>query len=452
LISVKTSLTRAALLYALSGAVTSGVAILLLGQPWSLAAWASSPATWLGLVVILLFAAMLGDLRHEAWVWRGAWIVFGGLALLQSVWPLVVTHAYGDNAYLVISIAEGREVARWLGGLTIAQWLYDPMQRMFADAYPEPRLFALVFARALSSLAIAGGTLALLWRWPGRDSLVVTALGPLWLLFGFGYVEYYPLVAPLLLFALAWSFDLPLEARSPVTVGLLAGALWPLGYLGFMPFALALLVAYGLATPRRAPVALACALAFGTVALWLLWPDGVGGYFMRILTGTAVGEDAIVWPPHRGQGVEGSPLFAMAHLLSAVHLRELFFMAYFAGGLLVLPLLAAVLAARVRRAPRDLASLRDGRLPLALLLCAAYLFYFFTMLPRLGPVRDIDLFFCSFMVTTFIAVELLPHEWSRWRTVNGRLIVMSVVAGHGVALLVGLAFEGLAPGVLGASG
>ena len=39
-----------------------------------------------------------------------------------------------------------------------AQWLYDPMQRMFADAYPEPRLFALVFARALSSLAIVGGT------------------------------------------------------------------------------------------------------------------------------------------------------------------------------------------------------------------------------------------------------------------------------------------------------
>jgi hypothetical protein len=67
-------------------------------------------------------------------------------------------------------------------------------------------------------------------------------------------------------------------------------------------------------------------------------------------------------------------------------------------------------------------------------------------------VRDIDLFFCSFMVTTFIAVELLPHEWSRWRTVNGRLIVISVVAGHVEALLVGLAFEGLAPGVLAASG
>ena len=104
--------------------------------------------------------------------------------------------------------------------------------------------------------------------------MLLPTLTPVWVLFASGYVEYYPLIAVPFVAVLAWLFERPLEERSPSEIGVLAGVL-PMLYIGFLPTAACVLVAYVVRRVRRSALADRGHDDWrGRVVIAVCWPEG----------------------------------------------------------------------------------------------------------------------------------------------------------------------------------
>jgi hypothetical protein len=241
---------------------------------------------------------------------------------------------------------------------------------------------------------------------------------PMWILFAFGYTEYYTLVVCVWLASLAWLFERPFSERSPIAVGALVGLL-PVVYSGF---ALLSAIVFGIYTAWRPNAALK-ALGAATVVLFttiaVCHPAGVTAFFKGLFGEMNFGELHTMFPRYVGQAAgPASIFFSVRYAFAGSHLRDLAYMTAWSGGWLLVPLavMTATLAAR-GLATREvrLEAVRDPRLWAGLALAAAQLHYMFFMIPKMGPTRDIDLFFTTYVVLAFTTGWLLDRIGTpRW--------------------------------------
>lgn len=396
----------------------AGVVYGLLGQR------RPAPAAWLAPVVLAALAlALLPEQARRTGTIRGTkggldprrawtilWIVLGGTLLLNQLVGWLPIRRYGDWRAFERYIAEGEVLARWLAGNA----LLNAAHRALVDwaGLAPGRQTAALFLRCAATALTTLSAILLLRRWPRRLMVILPALTPIWLLFAAGHAEYYPFVAGLWLFTLAWAMDRPLAERSPLAVGALAALLFPLAYLGYAPQAALLILAYALAAPRRAPVALVAAVGTATVGILLLWPGSPAEFLASL--GASVGSDTaarLSFPAYAGRAASpDSIFFSWSYALSPGHLWDLLLMQSLAGGVWM-PLLALTgLGLTLRRwDPAAARALRDPRTLFLVAVCVWQAGYFVRMLPLLGPIQDIDIFFSCYLTLAFTAGLLLDR-------------------------------------------
>jgi hypothetical protein len=407
---------------------------------------------WVGLgVVLCLYMAREKGLGYGR-IWQIFWLCLGLLALVNVFAQLVPVQRYGDAKFIARYIVQDTTMARWLAGTAILSWLHETIFQLPAvsQVAPAAKVTATYLIRVVGILVMVAGTLALYHRWPDRLSIALPTLAPIWLLFSFGYLEYYPLIAVALVAALAWIFDRPLAERDPYRVGAISAALFPLLYVAYAPVSLLILLFYGIARPSKAWRAVATAAVVAVIGIVIFWPEGVGSFIPTLHGSLNLGEHGTAFKPYRGHAASPhSVLFTWSYALSPQHLRHLGFMWHFGAGTAMLLLFlvgSGFLLWRHRRGMVKLVTYKRSWLGLALI--GSHFFYMLRMIPKLGPVRDIDLFFNVYLVIAFFTGLFLerglgPHD-NRRELVT--LLVLAIVLGSLAVSGGQLAFHGIRPG------
>jgi len=269
---------------------------------------------------------------------------------------------YGDYKAMIHQVQSDEPFPRWLLGSAIVTQAYRATDYL---AEISPARF-LDRASMLWSLAASVALLIAFPCWAAYMALTC----PMLLLFGSGYPEYYPFIAPLFTAAALAHVDSRFDGLAPWATGTLCAVLF-LFYVGFLPLAL-LIGAYAVARrPRRTgAIALSGLVTLAAVSFVLTGP----GYLNQMLHDLNTG-DVPAYPGQDGWAMPGTPFFwpgkafdSLPGLFSAI-----------SRGVGIGPMLAAcVLALHQRR--------------LAVLMGVYLLASVFTV-PRLGWLGDTDLFF-----------------------------------------------------------
>lgn len=362
-----------------------------------------------GAVLALVGAGSHGGTRRAALVWGAVLTALASACLVLLAGNRLPDRPYGDGVQFSQFVAAGRPVPRWLVGsaaaVTVhaAVWELPPVRARLPESLRSPAAFLGV----LGALAMVTGTWALFRRWPGRLSILLPTVTPVWVLFASGYVEYYPLIAVGFVAALAWLFDTPLEVRRPHEVGAIAAVL-ALVYIGFVPTAGLLLAIWMLRRRADAWRAAAVCVAVGAALIATCWPEGGASYFRTLYSVLNFG-DAHMPPRYAGQAAgPASFMFAAEAVQSWLRVHEIGWLLAWGGGWWTLPLVVVAACRAAYAARSDWHVWRgDSRLWLGAALVAWHVYYLVFMVPRLGPAGDVDLFFTTYLTLAFMAGLLL---------------------------------------------
>jgi hypothetical protein len=328
---------------------------------------------------------------------------------------------YGDYGYLDRVIGRNDVFPRWFLGSAILTRLYQSLWPTIGPHLPAPLGNPDGFIRLVGAALMSCSSIVLL-RWHGaRLRLIIPLLSPIWLLFHSGYNEYYPFIAwgyMCLLFMLTDSQ----EKYTPRFIATVCAALC-LSYAGFVPIALFVLTYYALSTDmRRGVIALLMAGVICVFLLILLWPNTLMSFAHEYVYTLNLGEQGTGFSAYIGQSGWGTtPFFSLSYALSVEHLSHLGFMFFLGIG--PVPLLSVL--------GLMLFYSRDGLFPciprtLTTVCLGAFVIwqvlYGLLMIPKLGPLRDVDLFFSVYLTIGFIAGLLgdklldaaRPDVASRW--------------------------------------
>ena len=186
------------------------------------------------------------------------------------------------------------------------------------------------------------------------------------------------------------------------------------------------------------------------IGIVIFWPEGIGSFITALRGSLNLGEHGTAFKPYRGHAAgPDSVLFAWSYALSPQHLRHLGFMWHFGAGTVMLLMFLAGAVLLLWRYRGDMVKLLGyKRSWLGLALIGWHLFYMLRMIPKLGPVRDIDLFFNVYLVVAFFTGLFLDRgldpDDNRRELVT--LLVLAIALGSLAVSGGQLAFHGIRPG------
>jgi len=328
---------------------------------------------------------------------------------LLAAWFVVPELGDGKLIALMMASPQHFPAAKYLLGMWLIRTLHDFTWAVpvFAQWLPVSFQGPLGFIKAGGAIVMFANALLLLRFARPLLAVQLALLTPVWQLFALGYVEYYPFVAGALVAYLAWIFSRPLQAHSPIALGI-SSALLPLLYIGFAPVSALVLVLYCYRSAVRdvARVFVAALLAF-VAALYLVLAQEAPNFFALLLKDLNLGETNTLYPAYKGLAAgEHSVFFGVGYALSKRHLLDVAMMAFCGlgiAGMLAWPLTIVSSLARLR----DLR--RNDVLALALLGWA--LIYLLFMLPKLGPMQDLDLFYVSYLLVAFAVGHVVEQRY-----------------------------------------
>ncbi|MDD5606856.1 MAG: hypothetical protein PHN37_03290, partial [Candidatus Pacebacteria bacterium] len=201
------------------------------------------------LFIALIFFVILVFLLKKSE--KYTWILFVLLILFLFIFNLynqleqvVKIAVYGDSGD-VLRYASGEiSFPRWFLGIEILQIIYKVVSQ---SAFIRGLADGLSFAKSVSGIWIGIFSIWIIKNYKDKLSILLPLLSPLWFLFLIGYDEYYPFIAPLLLFSLAFFFmegriSFSTSSKNSVIFPVFISALLPLFYLGFAPVSIFLLL------------------------------------------------------------------------------------------------------------------------------------------------------------------------------------------------------------------
>lgn len=338
------------------------------------------------------------------------------LLALINVWlAFVPVPALGDGKIIALIMA-GENVfpaAKYLIGMGMLRAGYHIVEHVpgLLQLLPADAPGQIGFVRAAGIFATLASSLILLKLGQGRLRVILALTTPIWLLFSIGYIEYYPCIAGLFLGFLYWIFAQPLASRPAFLVGAV-GAILPLLYAGFAPFvAIALLFYWYDAKWRQRFVATAAGCGAFVMAILLFWHKGLSSFFGVLMQDLNLGEKNTVYAAY--QGLAAGPhsiFFSLHHVFSMQHLHDVLLMVFCGlgiAGICVLPWAAGKMLT-------DRGS--DRQHALAASIAGWSIAYLLLMMPKLGPMQDLDLFFSSYLALAFVAGMQLERCSQRTRT------------------------------------
>ena len=424
----------------LSWSGTWGIAKLIWHDSLPQAGWATLLAALLiplALVaaITLLAKKQNGKFNLVGWFFVAEFL-FVAVNLFRLHWHI---NNYGDYGQLSLAIEQNTVFPRWMLGSSLLNDLF----RSIIASLPI-HLSSDFFVRIAGSFFMCLFSFLLIRRYPTRLAMILPLLTPIWLILAIGYDEYYPYLAPFIIVVLVLLSENLLKKSPPLFFGLFIACL-SLLYAGVQPFSLFLMIIYFIRRGiKDGLAALGCSLIWMVLLLVVFWPGSISS-FVADFRGSLNLDEPGLYP---GQNLAGTPFFAPLFAFSSVNLQRLSYMYFWAGGCGLLLALVSMVFFFVKTRTANFKSLTFVSLGLLFLW---QLVYFMFMIPRLGAVNDIDLFFSVYLCAAFMAgwfVDELVKESMPARQLMIKSAMIAFFTGSTTVSFLYLAILGLPlPGV-----
>ncbi len=359
-----------------------------------------------------------------------------GLVLFQLLEGADWFRSYGDGGSLATFINESNPFSRWLLGSTALIDLFGLVNHFVLS------ISAQQFVVVASSTCMCISTIAVLRSYGNKTYVILPLTTPIWIAFSSGYDEYYPFIVGFFLLVALWICVKSVEEFSYVRVAL-TGVI-PALYVGFAPLAVFALAK----TLRKAKslkesvIGIALSAFAYVVAVEVGWPAGHSNYLAVLSDNMNLGDTRSI---HSYEGTalsSRSPFYSLESVFSFFHVRDMLFNAFFSGGIAGLLILVVIFVYLKTKLSASLSAGLHDHQPniLAMAFVLWNVFYFIFMIPKLGPIADIDLFFASNLVFTIWCGVLLEKLFDyRQLSIRARTNTLSAVValnGPAVAALV----------------
>ncbi len=351
-------------------------------------------------IIGLLFLLFVSKPRGLKYIFA-AYAIFCFLNLFNK-W--INFQQYGDYGSWYTILATRVPISEWFLGTKIVIWLYQ-ITLLFTSS--SPAFLLSNFARLIGIIWMLGWTFYFL-KSPikYRNLLVITS--PLWILFISGYSEYYPFVMPLYLWLLNIVFDLKKEylIKNWAILASLAGLL-PLVYIGFLPLSIYLILGLIYLNRENILAIVSLPILVGIITITLLHPNNsLYMYLVELNSHFNWGDTNTSFPRYIGKAASAHSItFSLSYVSSLAHQYDTIFHLWFGGSILTIVLLIRwlkqnvfVIYEKIRNQKKSLYLVQAG---IAFIIFCSHVYYLYFLIPKLGPQRDIDLFFNSHLIFAY---------------------------------------------------
>ncbi len=388
----------------------------------------------LPLCVVIVFTLFVG-LKEERF--KAVSLLF----LLLFVFGLINIFAldsrimnYGDRGTLSGMIGSNMIFPRWMIGSGLLEYFLALVISPLFGNVPE-----ILYVKIMSAVVMCICSIILTLRHSQKTSVLLALTTPIWLLFTTAYDEYYPFIAAVFILFLLLLTEKRMQKLNPLAIGILAAVIGLL-YAGFVPLCLFLLGAYML---QRGFKKGALAVLFSLIAAVLLVLLFYRSNFLKfpgeyLATLNLEGSEQV-----NGIYIEKTPFYIPAYAFSGENIKRVFTQLFWTGSFPYLLLVIGGLSLFFKRILRQAGKLTLLLMGLFLLFQVAYLFF---MIPYLGMVTDIDLFFTVYLTLAFTAgwlVDAVTAEMENDKKIKVKNAAFSFCAGSSVMVLIYFMFLGL---------
>ena len=310
------------------------------------------------------------------------------LAIIEKLLNADLFANYGDDGQITGLLEAGVPFCRWLIGTSVLVKLFKFFQ-LFYDA-----LSAKVFAEISGAIIMFFLSTFLIIRRRTQAMIILPLTTPVWVLFCLGYNEYYPFIAGIFVLVSIWLIN-----RKPSEQlffwAAIAGLL-PVVYVGFVP--LAGLVIIKLFFHRKSLLGFASNLLISAAVVIssakVAWGGTLSSLLERLKSDLLIGDRGAV-DEYIGKALPNIPgTFKIPYAFSFWHFQDLAFIALFSGGVAFLLFWIPFGSVSTKKYVLKLKNFRTDSLMLVLLVVSHLIFLLF-YIPKLGPTRDIDLYFST---------------------------------------------------------
>jgi hypothetical protein len=240
-----------------------------------------------------------------------------------------------------------------------------------------------------------------------------------------GYNEYYPFITPIYLCLLIFLVENNMKKITPIWMGLLVSTV-ALLYAGFIPIALLILFIYFIRNGFKTGLAaFLYSILFAIMIVVFFWPGSFSTFIRNYILDLNLGETNTKFLPYKGEALAYTPFFSLLYAFSLEHLRQLFFMYFWGGG--VSPILLIIGCAIISFKLKHEKIIKWSISGLSIVVLLAWqVLYLMIKIPRLGPVTDVDLFFTVYIIFAFVA-GLVFDKLSECTRPENRLRIQSII-------------------------
>lgn len=388
----------------------------------------------LPLGVIIVFTTFVGSKEKRFKILAVLFLLLFAFALVNIFVLDSRIMNYGDRGTLGAILGSKMIFPRWMIGSGLLEYFLTLVVFPLFRNVPE-----LLYVKIMSAVVMCVCSIVLILRCSPRLSVLLALTTPIWLLFTTGYDEYYPFIVALFILFLLLLTEKRMQTINPLTIGILVAVIG-LFYAGFVPLSLFLLGAY---TLQRGFKKGALALLFTLIAAVLLVLLFYRSNFLSfpgeyLSTLNLEGAEEV-----KGIYIEKTPFYTPAYAFSGENLKRVFTQLFWTGSLPYLFLIIGGLSLFFKRILRQ-----AGKLPLLLmgLFLLFQIVYLFFMIPYLGVVTDIDLFFTVYLTLAFTAgwlVDAVTADLENGKKMLVKTACFSFCAGSSVVVLIYFMFLGL---------
>lgn len=341
---------------------------------------------------------------------------------------------YGDVGTLNGMIGKSRVFPRWFLGTAVLNFvahnIFSPIFGPFNNT---------MFVKVIGSFVMCFSGAAFLFFKPNRMSLVLTVFSPIWLLFSIGYNEYYPFIAPVfVLFLLLITTNLD-KRFSPFLIGTLSSIIG-FSYAGFLPICLMLLLIFTLYNGLRNGIrAFLFFFLFSLLFIVIFWGIDLVS-FWKAFHSTLNLSDPVLYS---GQSIDSTPFFKPQFAFAFENIKRVFIEYFWTGNFVHFFIILGLVAWLYFVKKNDLVNLHALYLGLFLLY---QIVYFIFMVPRLGMIQDIDLFFTIYLAFSFAAgwvIDQITVYREEYIQATIKNVFFAVCMGSNALIILYLLFLGL---------
>lgn len=341
---------------------------------------------------------------------------------------------YGDFNQLPTEIAKDIVSPRWLIGSSILAFLYHSIVLLISSSFQSVAFVLLAGSMLMCLFSFFLGN-----KFPNRLTIILPFFSPIWFLFLSGYNEYYPFIAPAFICSLLLLSEDRISKINPILIGIFAAFL-SLLYVGFVPIGFFLILIFFIRKGWNNGFISLVSLGLSILLLILIfWPENISTFFPAYFSTLNIKESEL-FP---GKLMAHLPFFKVSFAFSRDNISRVSSDFFWAGGFV--SLLIIILSTFQKKIYSGLNIIQRNALYIFILVLFQ-LFYFIFMVPRLGGLQDIDLFFTVYLLFSFIAGLLsdihataLTHELS----LMYKLSVFSFFLGNTSFLILFFCFLGV---------